>query len=301
MTVTRYTGEDGVLVFREHPGVAPACLAWEVSKHGLVRVLAGAYLHPDRLDDDLVRLQVVCRARSGAVVIRRAALDMLPMLAGDTTGTILSIAAPHNLRLEPPYVFVRRDIPADRLLEAQGLRWTEPTYTAVDLMPVDGGAAACELLRAAGANGARVLEEMQRIVVAMARQPWAVERRRVLADLRARPWSMLELELHRLLRAHGIVGWRANHPLRSGGRQVFVDVAFPADGVAIEADGRAHHSNRDAFERDRQRWNALAAEGWIVLRVTWDMVHRTPELVVAQIRAALESRVSTDRWLGGGS
>lgn len=64
--------------------------------------------------------------------------------------------------------------------------------------------------------------------------------------------------------------------------------------VAIEADGRAHHSDRRDFENDRRRWNLLSADGWIVLRVTWEMVHSAPDVVVQQLASALSSRGAAD-------
>ena len=38
------------------------------------------------------------------------------------------------------------------------------------------------------------------------------------------------------------------------------------------------------FESDRWRQNALVADGWRVLRFTWDMLHDHPEVVVAAVR-----------------
>lgn len=109
----------------------------------------------------------------------------------------------------------------------------------------------------------------------------------MLAELA--PWSVLELRLHRLLRAAGLTGWVTNHRLLLGPRWVYVDVAFPDFRVAIEADGREHHSQAADFEGDRARWNLLAADGWIVLRVSWAMVQEGHG-VIAQLRAALARR-----------
>ncbi|MGH3925194.1 MAG: endonuclease domain-containing protein, partial [Pseudonocardiaceae bacterium] len=66
-----------------------------------------------------------------------------------------------------------------------------------------------------------------------------------------------------------------------------IDVAFPAQRVAIEVDGWAWHITPGQFIGDRQRQNAMVNLGWTVLRFTWhDLVGR-PEAVLDEIRAAL--------------
>ncbi|HJQ41691.1 MAG TPA: DUF559 domain-containing protein [Jatrophihabitantaceae bacterium] len=94
-----------------------------------------------------------------------------------------------------------------------------------------------------------------------------------------------ERKLHALLRQAGIGGWIANYEVRMDGVLVaVVDVALPAEHLAIEVDGFAFHSDVDRFQRDRQRQNTLVANGWTVLRFTWhDLVER-PGYVVATIR-----------------
>ena len=73
------------------------------------------------------------------------------------------------------------------------------------------------------------------------------------------------------------------------GRYV-VDIAFPEDRVAIEIDGWAFHTDHAAFQKDRRRQNALALNGWQVLRFTWLDVTEHPQRVLADIRAAVSAR-----------
>lgn len=89
--------------------------------------------------------------------------------------------------------------------------------------------------------------------------------------------------LVKLLRAAGITGWRSN--VRIGG--YVVDVAFRAAKVAIEVDGWAFHSDQEAFQKDRERQNSIALQGWQVLRFTWLDLVQYPERVLATIRAAI--------------
>ena len=60
------------------------------------------------------------------------------------------------------------------------------------------------------------------------------------------------------------------------GRLYYIDIAFPHVKLAIEIDGRRHEEDQDLFESDRWRQNALVADGWRVLRFTWEMLQRAP-------------------------
>lgn len=99
--------------------------------------------------------------------------------------------------------------------------------------------------------------------------------------------SEAERLAHRVLDGAGVRGWRADHPVVVDGVRYVLDIAFPAVRLAIEIDGWAWHSSAERFRADRRRGNRVALAGWTVLRFTWDdLVHR-PDIVVAQVRAAL--------------
>ncbi len=93
--------------------------------------------------------------------------------------------------------------------------------------------------------------------------------------------SFGELRLHQLLRGAGISGWRANVVLAGIGE---VDVLFPRQRVVVEIDGYHVHSQREVFQRDRDKSNRLLQAGYRVLRFTWADLADRPQLVVAQIR-----------------
>lgn len=92
-----------------------------------------------------------------------------------------------------------------------------------------------------------------------------------------------ERRLVRLLREAGIAGWRLGY--RWG--PFLIDLAFPAERVAIEVDGWAWHVDAARFTADRRRQNALVTAGWTVLRFTWHDLDRRGAGVVADVRAAL--------------
>jgi len=66
-----------------------------------------------------------------------------------------------------------------------------------------------------------------------------------------------------------------------------VDLAFPAQKIAIEYDGRAVHEREDVFTRDRQRQNDLVRAGWMVLRFSAADLRLRPHAIVQQVRDAL--------------
>lgn len=97
--------------------------------------------------------------------------------------------------------------------------------------------------------------------------------------------SEAERLLIKLLREAGITGWKANYRL---GRYV-IDVAFPADKLAIETDGWAFHHDQEVFQKDRVKQNEIALMGWQVLRFTWLDLTEYPQRVIAEIRLAIRS------------
>lgn len=104
--------------------------------------------------------------------------------------------------------------------------------------------------------------------------------------------SVAEAMLVEILRTIPALVWELNAPVvcRSGARYV-VDVLVRALGLVIEVDGRAFHT-RERFVGDRRRQNDLVADGWTILRFTWDdLVHQrsTVREVIVTTMARLAS------------
>ena len=98
---------------------------------------------------------------------------------------------------------------------------------------------------------------------------------------------------HLLARTSG--NWVPNYAVRDERGQIVAEIDFadPELKIAIEVDGRAFHSDRRSFERDRKRQNMLVTRGWIVLRFTWERLVNDPEGVLAEVAAVLASRMSS--------
>lgn len=106
--------------------------------------------------------------------------------------------------------------------------------------------------------------------------------------------SEAEQRMARLLQRSGTGPWVPNHRIRGDGGHIVaeLDFAHVILRIAIEVDGRAFHSDRTAFERDRWRQNALVIDGWIVLRFTWEQISERPDEVIAVIQAAVAQRAA---------
>ncbi|WP_036310746.1 endonuclease domain-containing protein [Microbacterium oleivorans] len=73
-----------------------------------------------------------------------------------------------------------------------------------------------------------------------------------------------------------------------GGRAIAcVDLACPRGRVALEYEGGHHAVDARQWSRDIDRHEALAAAGWVVIRVTKEHLFRDSEGIVARVRRAL--------------
>lgn len=69
----------------------------------------------------------------------------------------------------------------------------------------------------------------------------------------------------------------------------YLDMGWPEYRVAVEYDGAQHWTDARQRRRDIERFATLESLGWIIIRVSSDML-RTPAAVAARVRAAFASR-----------
>ena len=97
--------------------------------------------------------------------------------------------------------------------------------------------------------------------------------------------SAAERLFARLLRQAGISGWKPNQMVAGWE----IDFFFRHARVVIEVDGYAFHSDPTAFNRDRQKQNALVLAGYHVLRFTWIDLTQYPDRVIAEVKRAISA------------
>jgi very-short-patch-repair endonuclease len=76
---------------------------------------------------------------------------------------------------------------------------------------------------------------------------------------------------------------RGQYWINVNGTWYRVDFAWPELRLILECDGRRYHD----FESDRERWSALAGDGWRIIYATWRDVCRSPEAFVERVQTAL--------------
>lgn len=272
--------DHGVLVGRRHPS-RRSTLQRHVRRGALITVLPGVHVSPAGLDDPLTMARALSALHPDAVVCGDAAAR-LTFWPQRIVGHI-DIAGVRLPGAHPRYLLSRRHVPPELILSIDGIRATCPDLTALDLAAETDGASIDQVLRTRSGS----LPGMAIALNAVPGRRGDRARRRLLLDSRDEPWSAAERLAHRIFRAAGITGWRANHRVLIRGRTYYLDMAFPGLRLAIEIDGREWHSSAAAFENDRSRHNELTAAGWIVLHLTWDMLDRHPEEVIRIVRSAL--------------
>jgi very-short-patch-repair endonuclease len=177
-----------------------------------------------------------------------------------------------------------------------GLVVTSPERTLLDLAAIVPGEdleIACESARR---ERLVTMESLERCLLRNAANGRAgvAPFRALLRSLAIRPCeSVLEVKTMRLLRASSIVAPVLQHEVVAGGRTYRLDFAWPDARVALECDGRRHHTGGRDFQHDRTKITDLAADGWRTLIATWDDVVRRPDELLGQIDAALSAAV----WL----
>ena len=87
--------------------------------------------------------------------------------------------------------------------------------------------------------------------------------------------SPLEDIMHSEFRRRGIDAERQWHVF-TGGQHYFLDFALFPGGqkIDIECDGGQHFATQEAITADKKRDALLKADGWKVLRFTWDEIHQ---------------------------
>lgn len=90
--------------------------------------------------------------------------------------------------------------------------------------------------------------------------------------------------------ALGAVRPQVNAWIHVDGERFLVDFLWEGSMVIVETDGRETHETPTAFQDDRKRDQFLAAEGYRVVRVTWDQIHGEREAVLGRIARALSLR-----------
>lgn len=74
-----------------------------------------------------------------------------------------------------------------------------------------------------------------------------------------------------------------------------VDLADEGLRIVVEADSMEYHGEREAMDRDVERYTRLVCGGWLVLRFTWYQVMTRPDWVAGMLAKAVAQRAGRGR------
>jgi hypothetical protein len=131
-----------------------------------------------------------------------------------------------------------------------------------------------------------------RAAVTAGRRVGAPALREALSRVVIRSASRMESRCRLILLDAGLPMPELNHAVfdRDGAFIGCVDLAYPLQKIAIEYEGEHHMSDPEQWAKDIARYEALAAAGWFVIRVTKSDVFDGRGDLVHRVRTALRIR-----------
>ena len=227
------------------------------------------------------------------------------MLSHDTAAAVWGLPTPHNHQpsvqvtvpmsrsrwLDTTATVHRRDLRGDEQVVVDERCVTSALRTVCDLAQTWSLADAVAAADAALHEGLITSDELAAATL-LARGRGARRLRQVgsLADGKAE--SSLESHLRVLIVLAGLLRPTSQLVIcdKDGVFIARVDLAWAHLRLVAEADGFDHHSDREAFRRDRERDSALQRNGWLVLHFSYERIHGDPDGVIAEILDAMRGR-----------
>lgn len=267
-----------------------------VSRHAIDHALSRGHLHPRHrgvyVVGHLALAQFAQEAAAllacgdGALISHRSAAYLWGLLPDRPARPVVTVVG-HNCGCKPG-ISVHRvaRIESRDHRRRHGLRVTSPSRTVIDLAS-DAGERELERVIAEG-RVQRLLRggELERALERAGSRKGAA-RLRALLRAEGEPGitrSDAERLLRRYLRDARLLQPKSNRKVEGWE----VDFVWPQHRFVVEVDGYRFHHHRAAFERDRRKDMALAAAGYLVIRVSMRQLVQEPFAVIAHIARALE-------------
>jgi Protein of unknown function (DUF559) len=274
--------------FRGSVALAMGAITDHRLRHRCMRIYPDVYIDADVPVDAVLRAQAVwcwCGGRGVVAGLSAAALHGARWIDHDANG---AVNFPDRRRPPKQLVVYRDTLAANDIAVRRGIALTTPVRTAFDIgrrLDIDGAVEAIDAIYQAtglrrsglaqyaagypGARGVRRLCDVVELSDEGAESVW--ETRTRLALVRSglpRPETQREI-----FGCSGVFIGR-------------VDMCWPRWRVIVEYDGD-HHFDYEARNRDIERWNALEAAGWRVIRVKKRQLVYGRAVLLDQIRTVL--------------
>lgn len=257
------------------------------------RVIHGVYIDASSRIDHGVRCRAAALLLPPSVALSglSAAWWYGIRLAGKEDRVVA--ASPRRVHIDGPRGVMIHQTPLDLqdVTTASGLTITTPARAAWDIATLEAlpvAVAAIDAMLHSAVLGSDDLTTR----IALSSGLWRVSRaRHVLTMVDGRSESPPESRLRVTFAEAGLPPAVPQYEVRKNGEFVArVDLAWPAERVAVEYDG-AHHADPLQMRRDRRRLNALVDAGWLVIHATANDLY-APATLIAQVAAALRGRAA---------
>ena len=185
----------------------------------------------------------------------------------------IAVTAPRRRRAKPGPVLTRSSTLApDEVTTRDGIPVTTVARTILDLAAIQPRSAIEKAIREAEFLRLFDRDELERLLVRHKRRKGTRELRAGIgaaAEERNRTRSELEDRFIRLLLDAQLPAPELNAMLELDSATLEADALWRDRKLIVELDGWQAHGTRTAFESDRERDLALAADGWTTVRITW--------------------------------
>lgn len=291
-------GQHSLVTLRQlrSAGMTPAGLRYRQQNGRLERLEPRLYRIGGALETWHQRVLGACMSvGEQAVACRRTAAILWEILPPFLDAPVeIAVARPRSPKWVSARVFRSTDIIAAHRAVVADIPVTTVARTLVDLGAVVPARLVEDAVDVAMVKHLVTPKELEDMLDNVARQGrrGVGALRSALDGLAEGPESVLEMKLLRLILRSTLPRPEIQHWVEVDGVPRFrVDAAYPRVRLAIEADGRAAHSERDTFSHDRERQGVLEDLGWRVLRFTWMHVTQRPNWVISRIRNVYNTRM----------
>ena len=266
------------------------------------RLFRDVYCDPGITVDHQLRCRALALVLPGRVAFAGWSAACLLGVAGVDAAADVVVSAPHGSRWGPVAgvrILARRSPVAMTVTAGLRVETREEvlfTLASRRVPPAD----AVVLVDAALGRWPVLGRDLDGLVRSWSGRPGLCRARAVLSVADGGAESPMESRLRVWLIDAGLPRPQVQHTVRDqrGGFVARVDLAWPAERVAVEYDGADHVADTRRMRADRARLNALLAAGWLVVHATSDVLRSGPGSLAGQVRAVLASRagpVTTDR------
>ncbi len=277
----------------------------------LVRVLKGVYRLPDAREHPDRSAMAICLWGEDVVVSHRSAAQLLKLDLGPVSSSGQVDVTRFSDGYAPSGYAVRRTErmePFD-ILRRGPLRFTQPLRTLLDLADEESEEILGNAFESAWnqclVSPGRVRRYLERLQELPGRPPNGTTALRAWCDgaeKRERAMqSPLEVRYWLAGRAAELPPSRVQYPFRDDAGQLAPDFAYEKQRVIVEPRGVSAHASPKKLRENARRDARLAAAGWLVLVVTWEMlepprVQRTMEQVKQTLLARSHLRPSPPEY-----